>query len=110
MSRLVSPSCCYLILDSSSTWCCHDLCTQATSIADMIGVNPDDITGVSTVAGRGYGAQCIQRWLMAQIIASAPNVSDAKSVPAVPEGAYEEVIHRYLICLAAAVVGMLICM
>lgn len=73
---------------------------QALPVSDVIGVLADDATDLnadSTPSARGYGKQCIMRWLQAALVTAG----------SVNEAAIQEVLQRYLMCLAGAIVGEL---
>lgn len=64
------------------------------TVSEILGVPYDD-TGVSSSDKRGYGKQGIQRWLMSSLLNAGGS----------PQGAYDEIVHRFLLCLAGSIVG-----
>jgi hypothetical protein len=77
---------------------------QARTVGDVIGVPPDDIRGTAgdgQASSTGYGTQCIQRWFQAEIVSSGTAVGDGGAF----DSAYEEVVRRFMFCLAGAVLG-----
>jgi hypothetical protein len=64
------------------------------NVAEIIGVPYDDAGGPSNDR-RGYSKQGIQRWLTASLLNAGGAHKDA----------YDEIVHRFLLCFAGCVVG-----
>lgn len=72
---------------------------QALNVAEILNVSYDDVDGTPSEGGRGFGKQGIQRWITASLLNSGGG----------HQGAYDEIVHRYLLCLASCIVGQCVC-
>ena len=74
------------------------------SVYSMLMTHEQAVALSDVIAVESFGKQSLPRWFMSAMLATdAMASSPSAGMP--PEGAYEEVVHRYLLCLAGVVVS-----